>query len=95
MGLRSLAKAKLSVLFENILNIGNHNGFAVTSWDCEQQRSPEDAKTALKRQIKKLHVMSILSFVTGTNESFIYLSKYGNLVKLQKEFFSCTCISPC
>lgn len=48
MGLRSLAKAKLSVLFENILNICSHNGFAITSLDCEQQRSPEEARTTLK-----------------------------------------------
>lgn len=57
MGLRSLAKAKLSVLFENILNICNHNGFAVTRWDCEQQRSPEEARTALKWQIKKTYLL--------------------------------------
>lgn len=30
-GLRSLAKAKLSGLFENILNICKRNGFFVTS----------------------------------------------------------------
>lgn len=53
MGLRSLAKAKLLVLFENILNIFDHNGFAVTIWNCEQQRSPEEARTVLKWQIKK------------------------------------------
>lgn len=48
MGLRSLAKAKLSMLFENIFNICNHKGFAVTSWDCEQKRSLEEGRAILK-----------------------------------------------